>query len=256
MAGRAANVEASAGTTGPILFARYAYPPNRLGLCGPGDAPDVLGSAARAGDGELRSLARGFEGAYPYLELIAADNGVPDPLDRRVVEAYWIGNELTRGVRARSFHRDLDRRFRPRMGQRAWRWLETALGTGSWPVHAFHVLEIFPRIGLMRGGDAGPIVEALDACRIRWGRVTEVDGPGLTVASRRLQTVAGRLVLGEPRSETVSAWMGVDGPLDGVAPGDVVSLHWGWACERLTARQLGRLAAWTRSALAVANETT
>ena len=35
-------MQAQTGTsadTGPIRFARYAYPPNRLGLCGPADAP-------------------------------------------------------------------------------------------------------------------------------------------------------------------------------------------------------------------------
>ena len=30
----------------------------------------------------------------PYLRLIAAANGIADPLDRRVVEAYWLGNGL------------------------------------------------------------------------------------------------------------------------------------------------------------------
>ena len=43
-------------------------------------------------DRGLRDLAAGFEGAYPYLELIAAANGIEDPLDTRVVDAYWIGN--------------------------------------------------------------------------------------------------------------------------------------------------------------------
>jgi hypothetical protein len=243
-------------TSGPVLFARYAYPPNRLGLCGPEDAPALLESAASGDDGELRALALGFAGAYPYLRLIAGDNGLEDALDARVVEAYWIGNELTRGVRARSLHRDLDGRFRARMAPRAWRWLETALETGSWPVHAFHVLEIFPRIGLLRGGDGGPIVQALDACRIRWGRVTSVDEALLEVESRPLEMVDGRLALGPPRSEAVTAWMGEGGPLGGVQPGDLVSLHWGWACDRISPLQGGRLAAWTRAALDVANETT
>ena len=37
-------------------------------------------------------MAREFAGAWPYLELIAHGTGLDDPLDRRVVEAYWVGS--------------------------------------------------------------------------------------------------------------------------------------------------------------------
>jgi hypothetical protein len=54
---------------GPILFGRYAFGPNRLGYCGPDDSTALLEyAAAGIDDGGLRALARGFEGAYPYLE--------------------------------------------------------------------------------------------------------------------------------------------------------------------------------------------
>ena len=73
---------------GPVLFARYAYGPNRLGLCGPDDAERLFGESSTDGDDrEVRHLARGFEGAYPSLELIARANAIADPLDPRVVEA-------------------------------------------------------------------------------------------------------------------------------------------------------------------------
>ena len=97
---------------GPVR--RYAYPPNRLGLCGPADAPSLRDGRAAGADRELRELARGFEGAYPYLSLIAQENGIADPLDRRVVEAYWLGG-AERSNRPRSLHRNVDRRFRGRM---------------------------------------------------------------------------------------------------------------------------------------------
>jgi len=245
----------TAAVSGPILFARYAYPPNRLGLCGPDDAPALIGSALDGAAREVRSLALGFEGAYPYLRLIADENGIADPLDRRVVEAYWLGNELTRRVGARALHRNVDDRFRRRMDRGAWRWLEAAVGGGAWPVHAFHVLEVYPRIGLMRGGDHGPIVEAMDACRIRWGRVLALNGDRLEVEARALGLEDGRLVLSAPRVEAVRGWVGAGGLLGGVAAGDLVSLHWGWACDRLTAAQALALAGWTRQALAAANQT-
>jgi hypothetical protein len=238
---------------GPILFARYAYPPNRLGLCGPDDAPGLLDGAAAGADRQLRSLALGFEGAYPYLRLIAEANGIADPLDARVVDAYWLGSPLTAAVRPRPLHRDLEGRFRDRMTARDWRWLEAAVGAASRPVHAFHVLEVFPRVGLLRGGPADPIVETMDSCRIRPGRVLAVDGDRLTVAARPLTLVEGRLRLGAERVESADGWRGDGGVLGGVEPGDWVSLHWGWACDRLDRRQLARLVRWTEAAIRTAN---
>ena len=46
----------------------------------------------------LRTLAQGFEGAWPYLELISRANGIPDPLDASVVDAYWLGSNLLDAV--------------------------------------------------------------------------------------------------------------------------------------------------------------
>ena len=36
--------------------------------------------------------------------------------------------------------------------------------------------------------------------------------------------------------------------------GQTVSLHWGWACDLLTPRQLDGLVTWTARALAIANQ--
>lgn len=237
---------------GPVLFARYAYPPNRLGLCGPDDAPSLHASAIAGATPELRELARGFEGAYPYLRLIAQENKIADPLDRRVVEAYWLGGELSARVGIRNLHRNVADRFRGRMSLGEWRWLERALEQGSRPIHAFHVLEIFPRAGLMRG-DSAPILETLDSCRVRWGRLVAADGDRLTVSASRLELVDGRLRIGPEQLESLSGWHDGSGLLGGVRAGDPVSIHWGWACDVLTEEELARLVAWTTAALRVTN---
>ena len=79
-------------TAGPLLFARYAYAPNALGYCGADEPRTLLEYGdALASDGGLAELARSFDGAWPYLMLIAAANGIEDPLDPRVVDAYWVG---------------------------------------------------------------------------------------------------------------------------------------------------------------------
>jgi hypothetical protein len=241
---------------GPVLFGRYAFGPNRLGYCGPDETEALLVlAAAGTDDGGLRDLARGFEGAYPYLQLIAAANEIRDALDRDVVEAYWLGNPLTATVRKQQMHRSVEERFRPRLAPDAWRWLESAVATGARPVHAFHVFDVFPKVGLLRGEAVDDVLATIDSCRIRWGRVEAVVGDSLIVSAVSLEMVDGRLRLAAPRLETVSRWLDGTGFVDDVEPGEMVAIHWSWACDRLTGRQLHNLVAWTRLALWVTNRT-
>ena len=240
--------------SGPVLFGRYAFGPNRLGYCGPDESRSLLALAATGSDDRgLRSLARGFEGAYPYLQLIAAANDLADPLDRDVVEAYWLGNGLTAAVRPNELHRSVEDRFRPRLGENDWRWLESAVAIGARPVHAFHVFDVFPKVGLLRGEAVADVLATIDSCRIRWGRVEAVVGDSLIVQAASLEMVEGRLRLATPRLEVVSRWLDGTGFVDEVEPGEMVAIHWSWACDRLTPRQLHNLVAWTRLALWVTN---
>jgi hypothetical protein len=242
--------------SGPVLFARYACGPNRFGYCGPDAADELLGEAT-SGDGDraIRELARGFEGAWPYLELIARSNGIDDPLDRRVVDAYWLGSSLLDRVRPEAFGESLARRFRPRLRPDGWRWLAGKPECGGVPVHAFHVLDVFPRVGLLRSGSVDGALDVMDSCRIRWGRVLDVAGTSLVVNVVPLVLDAGHLTLGPARPEKVDAWWEGSAFVGDLEPGDIVSIHWGFACERLTGSRLRRLVAWTRRELAVANET-
>jgi hypothetical protein len=241
---------------GPILFARYAFGPNRLGYCGPDDAAELFEQATIGReDGALRALAQGFEGAYPYLELIARANGLADPLDARVVDAYWLGSDLLDRVGVGSLGRSLEARFRGRLTGPDWRWLATTTDAGARPVHAFHVMDVFPKLGLLRGGKVDDVIRTIDACRVRWGRVRERDGDWLVVDAVPLELVDGKLALGAARPERIQAWRDGVGFLPDVVTGDVVSVHWDWACDRLTPGQLRRLQSWTRRELAVANRT-
>ena len=68
-------------TPGPLLFARYAYAPNALGYCGADEPRTLLEYGdAQASDSGLSELARTFDGAWPYLELIAGAAGIGDPV--------------------------------------------------------------------------------------------------------------------------------------------------------------------------------
>lgn len=237
---------------GVLRFGRYAFPPNRLGYCGPDDHDALLGYVIGGRpDQGLVELERRFEGAYPYLVLIAHANGIADPFDPRVVEAYWIGNDLLRGVDAVAFRDSLGERFAGRVDPRSMSWLLAKPRDGAAPHHNFHVFEVFPRAGLMSGDTAEPVVEVMDSCRISWAEVVAVAPGGLTVWRRPLELVEGKLALGAAR-EVVATNAGY---VAGARPGDVVSMHWSWACEVLTTAALKRLRAVTDSALALCNRT-
>jgi hypothetical protein len=241
---------------GPILFARYAFGPNSLGYCGPDDAAELFGEATSDGDkSALRRQAEQFEGAYPYLRLIAAANGIRDPLDARVVEAYWLGNDLLRNVTPTEMGESLDVRFRGRLRNDGWHWLAEKPNAGALPMHAFHVLDVFPRVGLMRSGSVDGVMTIMDSCRIRWGRVLERDGDFLAVSAVPLVMRAGKLELGAARAERVRAWQDGLGFIGDVRTGDAISIHWDWACDTLDAQRLAALQRWTKHELRIANET-
>jgi len=240
---------------GPLLFARFAFPPNRLGLCGP-ESGETLPERVRTGrlDPELTRIAQQFEGAYPYLEMIAAENGVADPLDARVVEAYWLGNDMLGRVGPQARHDDLSDRFRPRTAPREWRWLEEKAGGESRVHHSFHVLEILPRIGLIRGGLPPDLVGVLERCLVRPGRIVAVGDGSLDVELPPLELLEGKLSLGAPRLTHLPPANG-QGFGDVLLPGDRVAIHWDRVCGRLSALQADRLTAVTTRNLTVANAT-
>ena len=201
----------AAAAAGPLLFARYAYPPNALGLCGADVRQTLLEyGAAHESDGGLVELAQTFEGAWPYLELIAGSNGIADPLDPRVVEAYWVGNELLDRVETRALARHVEQRFRGRLG-RAHENVTGAAAGGAVPHHCFHVFAVYPWIGLLRSGIVAEPLRILDQCRTTPARVLAVEGETVRVLARPLLYENGRLFLGDPAERRV-AWSSASTP--------------------------------------------
>lgn len=238
--------------TGPALFARYAYPPNALGYCGPADHAALRDAASDGADRDLARLARQFGGAWPYLQLIAAANRLGDPLDRRVVRAYWVGNELLDRVSLALLGRSLDDRFR-RVAGAGWARLADCVAGGAVPHHNLHVFAVYPWVGMLRAGRSGEPLRVLDQCRIRWGRVESVDGSLAVVWSRPLAWDGRSLSLGPARGELVRLTVGPRGVAGTLAPGDWVSMHWDWVCERLTGRDLRALTHYSAASMAAVN---
>ena len=259
--GRAAPVAGgihgmTATVPGPLLFARYAYPPNALGLCG-ADTPRTLlqYGDAHESDGGLAELARTFDGAWPYLALIAEANRIADPLDARVVEAYWVGNELLDRVTPKTLARHVDDRFRGRIG-RAQDHIVDVVASGASPHHAFHVFAVYPWLGLLRTGVVDEPLRVLDQCRTTPAVVRSVDGESLDVLARPLLWEGGQLRLGAAAGRTVRWRDDGLGFVRRPQPGELVSLHWDFVCDLLSPAAAGRLERATAQAIVAVNRST
>jgi hypothetical protein len=128
-----------------------------------------------------------------------------------------------------------------------------AVVAGAVPHHSFHVLAVYPWLGLLRTGLVDEPLHVLDRCRVTPAVVRNVDGDELEVVLRPLVWDGRVLGLGPPETRRVR-WRD-----DGLAlvtsprPGDRVSLHWDFACDRLRASEAAVLERVTRRALAAVN---
>jgi hypothetical protein len=216
---------------GTALFAAYADAPNALGYCGP---PEGIGTT----EAEIRASARRFSGVWPYLQVLARLTGTEDPLDARLVEAYWLGRDL--GVNRAAFGRELLAVLGPRAGA-YWTHLTPDLLVEAAPDHGFHVFGVYPWSRLLAAGPQPLFV--LDRCRIRWGTVVGLDP--LTVSSPRLTWDGAALGLTEPTAGPVEG--------NGVSVGDEVAVHWDRLVDVLRPEQGEVLRASTEARLAATN---
>ena len=237
---------------GTTRFIRYAFMPNRLRYCGGDDNRTIFEYALEdVREPPLVAMLRKFSGALPYLALIARRNGIADPFDERVVEAYWIGNELLDRVEARELYDHLRERYGKELSPRVMDRVAAKAPAGARPHHSFHVFDVWRQTE--RGENEA--LATIDSCRISWGTVTAVEGGELVVSRAPVVLRQGALVIAEPRSERVTRMIHRRGFVTDAKIGDVVSIHWGWACEVLTPPQREALERYTIRHLRLANTT-
>lgn len=230
---------------GSGLFARYAYPPNELGYCGPDDSGVLLRGDDAA---EVASHAREFDGAWPYLSTIARATG-SDPLDVDVVRGYWVGGPPLRCVDPAVLLTTLRAAFTGQV---------TALLDHVDPSpavlahHSFHVLVVYPWVRFL---DREPTtaLRVLQSCRIRWGTVTAVDGEHAVIDACPLVLDDGELQLAPERPERVRWSRDGASFITAPAPGTLVSAHWDWVCDTLTGEERAALADATTTTLDLVN---
>ncbi|MFA6254492.1 MAG: DUF6390 family protein [Patescibacteria group bacterium] len=250
---------------GSLLAARYAFMPNKLRYCGPDSNSELFAyTAANQSDAGLQAMLKEFETMFPYLRLIAEANHIADPFNYKVVEAYWIGNELLENVTMQNFYRylvdeqKLKKKFKPAV-------LEKVFGkipVGAKPHHSFHVFNIPKRTGHY------PVEHSLvtmDSCRITPAKIKALASGSKPIAQssklsgmmaveyQPLVLLGDRLELGEMVEKEVLCEMNDKAFVKQPKVGDWVSLHWSWVCDFLTKDQVDNLQKWTKYNLALTN---
>ncbi len=244
--------------TGLMMFAKYAFPPNLLQLCGPSENKEFFEILNRKNSGEeLKNLLLQFEGAVPYLRLIAESNGIKDFFDARVVEAYWIGNDLLKNVKAGDIYSNVKERFKKEMALESWSWLVSKSVPQAKPFHGFHVFDIYRRVGLLRSGKVKDFLETMDKCRIGWGKVESTElvsenknSFGIALVNYApLEFYEGKLRIGKNKIKKFFLLTSF------IKKGDGVSLHWDYICDKINPQQKMNLVYWTDYHLKLTNQT-
>jgi hypothetical protein len=235
--------------SGARLAILYGYVPCQLGLCGPEETKkrkiiSLYLKGENKFESEIKKILKEFKGAYPYYQLIAASNKIKNPLDYKVVEAYWVGNSLLEKVKVSDFKKMILRDF-VKLGKvsekKANNLLKKALA-----YHSFHVLYLGSVTG--RTNLTG---KALDLCRPSWGKVIKInsDKKSLLVQYKPLK-IGKKIILGKPSPKEIKWNKNI---LSSIKTGEWVSIHWNTAIEKLTSGRVKNIEKYTKKTLEALN---
>ena len=225
---------------------QYSFATNRLSYCGPENAFQAFQAFVVRPSPEqaprIRQLLEGFTGLNLYLDLIASANNL-DRFDERVIEAYWLGNELLDSIPFDRFKGALSTGLvRAGLPASIVKEKVARLQPSFNAHHSFHVLYInfiTPKVE--------KIIENLNQCLSLAGKVLEVKGNRLQVASRRL-VQSGAAFAFEPCVKEV------ENPfIEEPQANELVSFHWDVAVERLSFTQAAALQKYTQVNLETVN---
>lgn len=240
---------------GIMRCGRYSFGPNRLHYCGPDVNKELHDLIEQGGNNfGLSHILKQFKTLFPYLKYIAEINKIKDPFDTRVVEAYWLGNELLEKVEQRTLYNFLvdNLKIKDKLKRKEFNWLEEKIKKGAVPHHSFHVFNIWTQEG---HGDHLENLNRMDECRISSGTITEVKGPEIVVSTEPLIYINGKFVLGPVISKTLTRQLESEYDIEQIKIGQIVSIHWSVPCEVITKKQAETLRKYTLKNIEFANLT-
>lgn len=222
----------------------YGFTPCQLGLCGPGDKKKKkIISRYLGGEKKLKreteKILKEFKGAYSYYQLIARSNKINNPLDEKVVEAYWTGNNLLDKVPISNFKKMMKNEFLP-LGKMPKEKIKN-LPNFALPFHNFHVLFIGSVTGRFKETKKG-----LDLCRISWGKVKKIKSSSIDVKYQPIK-LEKKIALSKKSIIKEVKWN--KNILPEVKIGDWISMHWNTAIQVLKPNEIKNLIIYTNKIL-------
>lgn len=219
----------------------YSLKPHELNFCGPLDVKNskVILKEYALGKSypreKIKSLLNEFHGAISYYSLIASKNKINNYYDKKVVEAYWTGNELLEKVKKRDLYEMILSDFvQPHLLTREKaRKIVKRIPAGVVSHHSFHVFFLGSITGRVKISD-----QMNNKCMISWGRVVK-----LFERERVAQVKTQKLFPKKTEVEMKVEWDKEFIP--NLEKGDIVSSHWGRILEILTKKELNNLKKYT-----------
>ena len=203
--------------SGLLLFCQHAYPASLKGACGQNNL-EALRNFIQTGKQpkNIRQVLLGFPSAIKNLKQLSRQSGIKDIFDYRLVEAYWLGNNL----------------------------LE------SFPKNKkpFHLASLLQSLQPALKKDLPRSVKLLENCRISYGQVLKIEKP----ISRKQKIGKAAIIAYAPlgfQNKTVVFQKDKIKKVSFIDPqirkNDCVSLHHNYICSVLTEKQLIQLAGHT-----------
>lgn len=224
------------------LASRFALPPNSLGYCGKGTAPEKFKKCATysACEGVEEEIGK-FIVLYPYLETISQITKLPT-FSHEVIEAYWFGNNQLEKAKS-SHYKILLENFK-KQGVPDWLLdeLKNKKPKKFIPTHLFQILHV----GVGRASGSVPYnLESINNCMIRWGKVEKFSGKKMAVVLNSLKIVRQKykLVLIRGILPFNKTFLGP------IKVGDAVAVHWNQVIKILTKTEERKLSLWTENVL-------
>jgi len=228
------------------LASRFSLPPNSLGYCGKGSAPEKLKTCALSGKcfGVEEELSH-FIVLYPYLKTISKIIDKPI-FSYPVVESYWLGNDALKKADCSHFDLLLENFSNQGVPENVLADFRKRRLKEFIPHHFFHVLYL----GVGKASKSVAFnIDSINKCMIRWGRVEEFKKDKILVSVNFLEekVFSYKLVV---RQETFKIYPDF---VSGLAIGDFVAIHWDQVVKILTSREEKNLSFWTNRILDIGN---
>ncbi len=227
---------------GVVMCSRFAFSPD-LGS----DAEALYTYVINKKDDEgAKAIIKKYS-VYTMLRLISGKN-LCDAFDPRVIEAYWLGNDLLAKIGSEELgliiknygwviNKEVDKLIFGNM--------QLPIDQRMAPHHSLSVL-----LGAMRMKEYSPdIIEQINNSLIMWGNVKEVHQDSLLVLRSQL-VKQDTFAIEENKEESVSYDPAFVGP---VQQNDVVAIHHGMVVTPLQLMQLAALKRYTERNITVFN---